>query len=412
MKSNLAKVIALILAMIMVLGVLAGCGQSKGPTLVVAYDYFSQKFSPFFATTSYDQDAAALTQVSLLPSDREGNVLLNAKEGQVVPYNGTDYTYYGIANCEIVENADGTVTYKIDMRDDVKFSDGKPLTADDVIFTIYVLSDPTYDGSSTIYSQKILGMEEYRSGMDTLFNLLVDAGRENTDFTYWDEATQTAFWEDLDQAGAAFAQEIADYCIAAGYGTDVSTAAAAWGFDVPAGATALDFFNVMVEAYAGDFASLNDTESAGSSLFDLMKEYSKYTVGVSTGDGAANIAGLVKTGDYSLEITVEGIDPTFIYQLTLSVAPLHYYGSAKEYDYANNKFGFTKGDLNGYMVVNFNDPAAVTGNNTVNLTFADCTRARIYTCVDGVLTSELIDLTNGACTVTLAPGSGCFVIPA
>ena len=73
---------------------------------------------------------------------------------------------------------------------------------------------------------------------------------------------------------------------------------------------------------------------------------------------------------------------------------------------------FTKGDLNGYMVVNYNDPAAVTGNNTVNLTFADCTRARVYTSVDGVLTSELVDLTNGTCTLTLVPGSGCFVIPA
>ncbi len=73
---------------------------------------------------------------------------------------------------------------------------------------------------------------------------------------------------------------------------------------------------------------------------------------------------------------------------------------------------FAKGDLSGYMVVNYNDPNAVTGNNTVNLTFADCTRARIYTCVDGQLISEVVELANGSCTVTLAPGSGCFVIPA
>lgn len=366
MKSNFARLMALVLALVMVLG-LCACGaktdapaeapapeateapapvEEANDTLVVAYDYFSQKFSPFFATTSYDQDAAALTQVSLLPSDREGNVLLNAKEGQVVPYNGTDYTYNGIANCEIVENEDGTVTYKIDMRDDVVFSDGDDLTADDVIFSIYTLCDPTYDGSSTLYSQKILGMEEYRSGMDTLFNLLVDAGRENTDFTYWDEATQTAFWADLDQAGAAFAQEIVDYCIANYGAANVAEAAATWAFDgLAEDATAADFFATMVEAYAGDFASLSDTESAGSSLFDLMEDYAAYTVGVSTGDGTANIAGVVKTGDYSLEITVEGIDPTFIYQLTLAVAPLHYYGDAAAYDYDNNQFGFTKGDL-------------------------------------------------------------------
>ena len=369
MKSNLTKLLSLALAVVMVMGILAGCGAPAAPeapaatdaaaetpaateasagadTIVFANDYMSEKFSPFFADTSYDQDAVGMTQVSLLSSDREGNVVLQGKDGQVIPYNGTDYTYYSLANCEIVENEDGTVTYIIDMRDDVTFSDGKPVTADDVIFSMYVLSDPTYDGSSTLYSQKILGMEAYRSGMDTLQNLLCAAGRENTDFTYWDEATQTAFWADLDQAGAKFAQEIADYCIAAGYGTNVAEGAAAWGFaGLAADATAADFFNMMFEAYEGNLNSLSGTESAGTSLFDFMENAAAYTVGVSTGAGAANIEGIKKTGDYSLEITVETVDPTFIYQLTLAVAPLHYYGDAAAYDYENNKFGFTKGDL-------------------------------------------------------------------
>jgi hypothetical protein len=77
---------------------------------------------------------------------------------------------------------------------------------------------------------------------------------------------------------------------------------------------------------------------------------------------------------------------------------------------------FTKDSLNGYMVVNFNDPAAVTGNNTVTLTFAGCSRARVYTNVDGELTSEVVNLEivdqTGTYTATLAPGSACFVIPA
>ena len=364
MKSTFAKILALALVFVMVVGVFAGCskpaenndGTTPGgqtptqtdKTLVYANDYLSQKFSPFFADTSYDQDAVGLTQVSLLASDRGGNVLLNAgtKNGEVVKYNGTDYTYYALANCVITENEDGTVTYAITMRDDVTFSDGVKVTADDVIFSMYVLSDPTFDGSSTLYSQAILGMEEYRAGMDTLFNLITAAGRENTDFTFWDEATQTALWADLDQAGAKFAQEIADYCIAAGYGTNVSEAAAAWGFGgLAADATAADFFNLMAEKYEGDYASLSSTESAGSSLFDLMENYEAYTKGVATGEGAANISGIKKTGDYSLEITVAKVDPTFIYQLTLTVAPMHYYGDTTKYDYANNSFGFTKGDL-------------------------------------------------------------------
>ena len=96
MKSKLAKLLALMLCVVMLVGTFAACGNTEpgeGNTLVVAYDYFSEKFSPFFATTSYDQDAAGMTQVGLLASDREGNVLLNAKDGEVVPYNGTDYTY-------------------------------------------------------------------------------------------------------------------------------------------------------------------------------------------------------------------------------------------------------------------------------------------------------------------------------
>ena len=362
MNSKLTKLLALMLALVMVVGMFAGCKDdtvdpevtdpaatdpaATADTLVFANDYLSQKFSPFFADTSYDQDAAGLTQVSLLSSDREGNVVLNGKDGVVIPYNGTDYTYNSLANCVITENEDGTVTYAIDMRDDVTFSDGVKLTADDVIFSMYVLADPTYNGSSTLYSQAIVGMEAYRSGMDTLFNLLSKAGRENTDFTNWDEATQTAFWADLDQAGAKFAQEIADYCIAAGYGTNVSEGAAAWGFGgLAADATAADFFAAMVEAYGGDYAKLSSTESAGTSLFDFMEGYDNYTKGVATGDGAANIEGIKKTGDYSLEITVAKIDPTFIYQLTLAVAPMHYYGNADLYDYENNSFGFVKGDL-------------------------------------------------------------------
>jgi len=348
------RVLSLLLIAVMAVGMLAGCGGNEGSSqggdnttpLVVGYAPFSSKFSPFFSETAYDQDAMSMTQVSLISSDRQGAMIYKGIEGETINYNGTDYTYYGIADVTTTENEDGTVYYDFKLRDDVKFSDGEVLNADDVIFSMYVLCDPTYDGSSTLFAQPILGLEEYRSGMETLFNLLVAAGRDNTDFSKWDEATQTAFWADLDQAGAAFAQEIADYCIAAGYGTNVSEAAAAWGFGgLAAEATAADFFAMMVEAYAGDYATLSSTESAGSSLFDLMEGYANYTVGIETGESAANIAGIQKIDDYNLRVVMTKIDATSIYQLSLAVAPMHYYGDAAQYDYDNNQFGFPKGDL-------------------------------------------------------------------
>jgi len=40
--------------------------------LVVAYQDFSQKFSPFFADTGYDMDVANMTQISIMTTDRVG----------------------------------------------------------------------------------------------------------------------------------------------------------------------------------------------------------------------------------------------------------------------------------------------------------------------------------------------------
>ena len=363
------KIIALLLALVMVLSLVA-CGASEdtktdapedeatveegasGETatepsddiLVVGYDYFSQKFSPFFATTQYDMDVGDIVSQYLLATDREGNVLMNGIEGETVAYNGTDYTYTGIANCEIVENADGTVDYNFTMREDILFSDGTNMTADDAIFTMYALCDPTYDGSSTLYAVPIVGLDEYRSGVDTMMNLMLAAGRDNTDFSLWTEEDQTAFWADLDQAGAAFAQEIVDYCMANG-ATDVASAASMWAFTLEEGATVEDFFALMCETYAWDLATLSDTESAGSGLFDLMENYATWSTGIQTGESAPNISGIKKTGDYSFTVTTSKIDATAIYQLNFNVAPMHYYGDAALYDYDNNMFGFNKGDM-------------------------------------------------------------------
>ena len=209
------KTLAIILILAMCMFAFVGCGGSGAGSdekpLVVGYSNFSSKFSPFFAETAYDQDVAAMTYVLLLTTDRQGAVVEKGKTGETRPYNNTDYTYYGPADLTITENSDGTVDYDFELREDMTFSDGTPLTADDVIFSMYVLSDPTYDGSSTFFALPIVGMEEYRSGMDSLGNLIVTAGPENTDFTLWTEEQQTAFWDGAKAASEAIAQEIVDY---------------------------------------------------------------------------------------------------------------------------------------------------------------------------------------------------------
>ena len=74
-------------------------GKSQGDTpLVVGYSPFSEKFSPFFAQTAYDQDVVSLTQASLLTTDRTGGIVYNGIEGETISYNGVDYYYNGIAD--------------------------------------------------------------------------------------------------------------------------------------------------------------------------------------------------------------------------------------------------------------------------------------------------------------------------
>ena len=132
------KYLALVLALIMCVGLLSGCGQAAAPAaeatkaetaaepaaeavaeaepaetdadtpLVVGYSPFNEKFSPFFSETAYDQDVWLMTQISLLDGDRQGAIIMNGIEGETINYNGTDYTYYGPADCVITENDDGT----------------------------------------------------------------------------------------------------------------------------------------------------------------------------------------------------------------------------------------------------------------------------------------------------------------
>lgn len=408
MSNNLKKVLSLIMALAMVFA-FAACGEpatttptpgsvvdgtptpgavDEPTTLAVGYDYFSQKFSPFFAKTAYDQDAYAMTQIGLIGNDRAGELVLMGIEGETMPYNGVDYFYDGIADTVITQNDDGTVDYDITIREDIVFSDGTPLTIADVIFSMYVLSDPTYDGSSTFYAVPIKGMEEYRAGMDLLSNLILAAGRENTDFTYWTEEQQTTYWAAFDVAGVNFAQDIVDYVVAnyveayaqsqmkltpeeiteseglkvafgmimwgyAGYGEDgVFYDNAGESYDlVESFPTAEAYWAMILENCGYDVSDAGiNAEVAATSISEFIDaelgdEAPTFAAGISTGESAANIEGIVKTSDNSIRVTTTEFAANAIYQMAVSVAPMHYYGDASKYDYDNNSFGFTKGDL-------------------------------------------------------------------
>ena len=390
MKSTLFKMLALTLVLCMFAPIAASCGKkyTGKDTLVVGYDTFSEKFSPFFAKTGYDQDVADMTQVSLLTTDREGDIVFLGKTGETRSYNGKEYKYYGIADCVETVNADGTVVYKFELRKDVKFSDGKKLTADDVIFSMYVLSDPAYDGSSTFYTLPIVGMTEYRTGVnadiydkyakiaDAIYAAGIDGLSTEAGVT---QALTDAYWgAALEAGGQKFAQEIVDYCVSkyTAYFADVNNSEVAlgmyvWGYGEPSEdgtqitgvsgkvydvntVTLADYWYELKTGFTTDgkvnYEELNSVESAGTSLFDFTKEAFISSEGpkdAASGGAITSIAGIKKTGDYSLTVTMTKFDAVAKYRLGISVAPLHYYGDTSKYDYEKDMFGFTKGDLSG-----------------------------------------------------------------
>ena len=356
------RALALILSLVMCVGLFTACGEQKNPDgngdgeskdtpLVVGYSAFNQKFSPFFSETEYDQDVWVMTSLSMLNSDRQGQIIMKGIEGETHNYNGTDYTYYGPADCEIVQKDDGTVDYNFKMREDLVFSDGEKVTIDDVIFSMYVLCDPTYDGNSTLYAAPIQGMAAYRAGMTTLAKALAAAGRDNADFTYWTEEQQTKFWDNFDKGLVPFAEGIVAACVEGGMNTegDIAGAAANWGFDgLAADATIQDFAMAIGNQYGWVFSAMEKEVGNTDALSTMMDAdvYNDYpTTGVKTGESADSITGIKKTGDYSMTVTLDKVDATAIYQLGVTIAPLHYYGDPTQFDAENNKFGFPKGDL-------------------------------------------------------------------
>jgi peptide/nickel transport system substrate-binding protein len=367
--------------------------------LVVAYSDFSQKFSPFFSDTAYDADVAAMTQITLLTTDRTGGIIFNAIEGETVNYNGTDYLYKGPADTKVeYDEATDTTKYTARLRVGMKFSDGKPVTADDIIFSYYTFLDPTYTGSTTLSSYDIIGLKDYQTQTTSdvyneyaaIAEAILAAGPDHvwSETDTWTQEQQEDFWTRLKKEWVADVQGIVDYVnanyrdayaqeyigiapevVAESPDLQVVLGMALWGYGEvvdgqfvasPSGTTydlvtsfptIEDYYNETYAAYEGDPVAYASVESAKGT--DVLGNVNSAFIGFwgpqdesMGGEGVPNIAGIVKVDDYTVEVTVKGFSAPAVYSiLGIQVSPLHYYGDVEKYDYANNKFGFDFGDL-------------------------------------------------------------------
>lgn len=141
---------------------LASCGGGKKggydnevDSLNLSIQEVDGVFNPFFSTSGTDSSVVGMTQISMLGNDKDGSVTCGEDEPVVV----LDYDTVTTGKKDV----DQTTTYSFVLKNNIKFSNGSPLTIKDVLFNLYVYLDPVYTGSSTIYSTDIVGLKEYRT---------------------------------------------------------------------------------------------------------------------------------------------------------------------------------------------------------------------------------------------------------
>ena len=155
MKKRICSMLLCLLMCAGMVSMFAGCsGDAKTDAFVIMVDQLDGLFNPFFSTSAPDGTIVSMTQIGMLSSKYEG--------GEVkVAYGDNEAVV--TKDYEIVENDDGTTSYYFVLKNGIKFSDGHPLTMEDVLFNYYVYLDPVYTGSNTLYSTDIVGLAEYRT---------------------------------------------------------------------------------------------------------------------------------------------------------------------------------------------------------------------------------------------------------
>ncbi len=332
--------------------------------LVVGYAAFSEKFSPFFGTTAYDMDVSDLTQENVLLTDRSGGIIYNAIDGEKATYNGTEYFYNGISDVTVnYDEASDITTYNLKIRDDVKFSDGEYADADDIIFSYYVLSDPTYTGSSTLYSYNILGMTNYRMNNSMAEELSISP-----------EELAAGINEPNEESAAFINGFVSDILVSeldwvkSLYGDD------SWASYTEADPLAKDlfatFYNTdgdydsntiedeatvvedILAQYGGDWKTLSANYGGSESYFqpDIEEGVGEILLQAklasSEGVEVPNIEGIKKISQTEVEVQVRGFEAPAVYTIAgVDLSPMHYYGDASLYDYDKNMFGFPREDL-------------------------------------------------------------------
>lgn len=155
------KSLLLLLCLIMVASVfIAGCSPKDEPitdvgvvepigTLVVGITEASGNFNPLYYSSTYDEYVVDMVFQGLIQRNFDGDYEGNIADSWAYSEDGKSITF--------------------NMKKDIIFSDGQPLTANDVVFTYQVLADPSYTGHYSAIAKDLVGYDAYNAGETTEF---------------------------------------------------------------------------------------------------------------------------------------------------------------------------------------------------------------------------------------------------
>ena len=329
--------------------------KEKTP-LVVALSEYDNTCNPFYQTGEFDSFINELTGERLLARDRNGRIIYNGLDGERILYNGTYYEYSGLADVVETYNEETDETeYLFNLRRDASFSDGEILDADDLIFTLYMLLDPSMSNISEIQGIGVKGEVNYllnSSIADTLSDedILEALETDEVKEKIRNEIVMPVLKSEFEWVKSLYGDN--SYLVyTESYPEPKDLMAFFYSVDSEYNSAEVadeqKVLSDLADMYGGNYELLGSMSEGDSAYYrtDAIVCAISYLSAQSEESTAVNsITGIEKTGKFSVKITVSGNTPSVIYELAdITVAPLHYYGDEAQFDIQAEKFGFEKG---------------------------------------------------------------------
>ncbi len=326
------SLIALLIVVVMMTVMLSSC-ESYNPTydtLVIATQTFEGKFNPFYAESAYDMQV--LDQIFVNP--------------QIVNKDNALEDWAGSIDYKEITAPDGhtQVEYTVKVKKGMKFTDGEPVTIDDLIYSYYVYADPSYTGpSSTFYTEDIVGLKEYyyddpnySSIIEGYAQTVIDKYSQGTiskeDFiTYLIETGLDGWWNGKPDSQIAENYTWSDYIKDEGFEEQLKK---------------IDAKNAdQMLALLADVEYTNYGEYYDPAPWWEAKLAEDYIAGnLADGITVETISGITKVDEYTCKVLYDSVNIYGDRAINAPIVPSHYYGS------------FSKGNAEAVVSINMDQP--------------------------------------------------------